>query len=118
MTESQIQRAIVQLCDLILEDGYRCIAVPNASIRTAGGKAGNYCPGLARGFPDLLVIGQGRVCAMEVKTDKGRLSDFQKDWASWFTNAGATPWAVVRSVDDVMTCLTVWNIPTRQHRIM
>lgn len=118
MTEAQLQRAIVDLCRIILPEGYRCVAVPNASIRTAGGKAGNAVAGLARGFPDLLVIGQGRVCAIEVKTDKGRLSEFQKDWESWFTNAGATPWAVVRSVDDVRTCLTFWNIPTRQHRIM
>jgi hypothetical protein len=88
VTEAQIQRAIVQLCDIILDDGWRCIAVPNASIRTAGGRAGNFCFGLARGFPDLLIVGQGRVCAMEVKTDKGRLSEFQKDWQCWFTNEG------------------------------
>lgn len=117
MTEDQIQRSIVAYCAAVLDDGWRCVAVPNAAIRTKGGKAGNFCPGLARGFPDLLLIGQGRVCAMEVKTSKGTLSDFQKQWATWFTNAGATPWALVRSVDDVRACLTVWNIPTRNHRI-
>lgn len=116
--ENAIQAAIVRYCDVVLDEGWRCIAVPNASIRTAGGRAGNFCPGLAKGFPDLLLLGpNGSYCAMEVKTAKGRLSEPQKEWAVWFTNV-KTRRAVVRSVDDVKTALTVWNIPTRQHRIM
>jgi hypothetical protein len=118
VTEAQLQRSIVDFLKVVLPPEYRAVAVPNASIRTAGGRAGNAVAGLSRGFADVIVVGQGRLYAMEIKTEKGRLSEFQKEWQFWATNTGATPWVVVRSVDDVRTCLTVWNIPTRNHRIM
>lgn len=118
MREDCIQRAIVGYLNAVLTDEHRVFAVPNAARRTVGGRAANAVSGLRSGVPDLIITGQGKAFFMEVKAEKGRLSDSQQEWAAWATNAGATPWALVRSVDDVKTCLTVWNIPTRQHRIM
>lgn len=118
MREDCIQRAIVGYLNTVLTDAHRIFAVPNAARRTVGGRAANAVAGLRSGVPDLILVGQGRCCFLEVKAAKGRLSESQNEWAMWCSNAGATPWALVRSVDDVRTCLTVWNIPTRQHRIM
>ena len=117
MTENQLQRQIVNYLESVLPKTHRAFAVPNASRRTAGGRASNAVPGLRPGVPDLMIVGQGRAFMMEVKAPKGKLSDAQNEWAMWATNAGMVPWALVRSVDDVRTCLTVWGIPTREHRI-
>lgn len=118
MREDCIQRAIVGYLNCVLPDGYRVAAIPNAARRTANGWASNGVPGLRKGVPDLFVVGQGQIYFIEVKAPKGRLSPEQDEWRMWCSNTGATPWALVRSVDDVRTALTVWNIPTRKHRIM
>jgi hypothetical protein len=116
--EDCIQRAIVGLLNIVLLDEFRVFACPNAARRTVGGRAANAVAGLRAGVPDLILVGQGRCYFIEVKAEKGRLSPAQDEWRMWCSSAGAMPWALVRSVDDVKTALTVWNIPTRQHRIM
>jgi len=42
----------------------------------------------SKGFPDLLVIYQRAIYLLEVKTDKGRLTDAQIDWHAVALNHG------------------------------
>jgi hypothetical protein len=45
--------------------------------------------GSRAGFPDLVLLGVGRVVAAELKTNAGKLSAEQADWLDWFSAAGA-----------------------------
>lgn len=118
MTENQIQGQIIAYLKAVLTDQHDVTAIPNGCIRTEGGRAGNAVPGLLKGVPDLLIFGQGCGYFMEVKSATGKLSPHQREFSMWCSAGGNMPWALVRSVEDVRTCLSVWGIPTRQHRII
>lgn len=41
------------------------------------------------GFPDLVIAGHGRVLYAELKTQRGRLTDAQRQWISQLQDAGS-----------------------------
>jgi hypothetical protein len=66
------------------------------------------------GWPDLTIVDRGRVIFAELKSDRGRASDKQRDWLASLSDAGAevhvwcpTEWldgtieAVLRHRDEV-----------------
>jgi hypothetical protein len=54
-----------------------------------------------KGFPDLAgVLPSGRFFAIEIKTDKGRLSPEQVDWITKLNHSGAIA-VVLRSKDEI-----------------
>ena len=60
--------------------------------------------GTRAGFPDLILLYPNKFypfLGIELKTDKGRQSDKQKDYQSLFEQVGAK-YIVVRSLDDFM----------------
>jgi len=64
--------------------------------------------GAKKGFPDILIIHRGRPIFIELKTQKGRVSDAQKECHKQLMLAGAVV-KVIRNLDDViefvgMTC--------------
>lgn len=65
--------------------------------------------GMAVGFPDLLMIHQGRTIAFEVKAEKGKATDAQSNIGEMMIANGAM-WAVVRSVDEVKERLKAWEV--------
>lgn len=66
--------------------------------------------GLKPGWPDFLfVLPGGRLGAIEVKTEAGRLSDTQKRWATDARGAGAA-WAECRTVGGVREALRGWGV--------
>lgn len=112
--EEAIQRSIVSYLRAVLRKDHRVIAVPNAARRRAGGRAGNGVPGLAKGFPDLLIVGPlGRSYMIECKAEKGRMSVEQNEWKAWFASGGV-PYVVARSTDDVKLALAQWRVETRE----
>jgi hypothetical protein len=68
--------------------------------------------GLRAGVPDLLVLHEGRLFGIELKSAKGDVSAEQIDCHRDMVLAGARV-AVCRSVDDVGFWLEKWGIPTR-----
>jgi hypothetical protein len=109
--EAAIQRAIVSYMAAVAPHVV-CYAVPNASRRTKGGRAGNAVPGLTKGVPDLALVVSGRALFLEVKAPKGRTSTEQDATIARLKRAGASV-EVVRSIDDVERALTAWGISTR-----
>ena len=117
MKEAQIQKAIVDYLKLVLPSTYRCFAIPNASQRTATGRPANAVAGLTRGVPDLAIVGgAGRIWFLEVKSRKGRLSEFQSEFAQWCLTKGIVPWACVHSVEETRIALEAWKIETRENK--
>lgn len=101
--ESDIQKEIVKA---LKARGIFFLSIPNErkDMTTLNKmKSLGYTPGAA----DLLIVRDGRVYFLEVKAPTGRLSDNQKDFRQRALNAGSD-YAVVRSVDQAMDCLTVW----------
>jgi hypothetical protein len=83
--------------------------------------------GLKRGWPDLIIIFDGRIFGLELKRKGGRLSktrvsrtrrgsprilDGQKDVFKRLAAAGMTI-AVAHSVDEMLAQLARWDIPLR-----
>jgi hypothetical protein len=64
--------------------------------------------GMLVGFPDLLMLHEGRFYGFEVKAEGGRASDAQKAVGEAIIASGGF-WAVVRSIDDVREKMEEWN---------
>lgn len=65
--------------------------------------------GLLPGAADLEIIHKGRAYFLEVKKPGGQLSDAQKLFRQRALDCGAE-YVVVKSVDDVINALEVWEI--------
>lgn len=68
--------------------------------------------GAKPGVPDLVIIWDGRCFFIELKAEKGKVSQVQRECHQLLSDAGCEI-AVARSIEDVMECLEVWQIPTR-----
>lgn len=68
--------------------------------------------GLKAGVPDILVIHQGIARWVELKTEKGRLSDAQYRTMADLGAAGCIT-AVVRSLDEMIMLAGLWGLPIR-----
>lgn len=53
------------------------------------------------GSPDIFAIQDGHTYGLEVKNEKGKLSDLQEAWKQGFEKAGCT-YHIVRSLDDIV----------------
>jgi hypothetical protein len=97
--ECDVQRAIVEYLRLM---GFVVFSVPN---ELAGANAQirmrrYVATGLLSGVSDLIAWVGDRTLYLEVKTQKGRLNDNQK-WFASMCNKYGREYHVVRSVDDV-----------------
>jgi len=91
--ESDVQRGIVQVLSYA---GWLVMHIPNQSTRGRQRWAG-----LMPGAPDLVAIKRGRVVFLEVKTEKGKVSEKQAEVHGLLHLHGMEV-RVVRSVDDIM----------------
>jgi hypothetical protein len=69
--------------------------------------------GARSGVPDLLIICAGKALLIEIKTEKGRLSEAQMACHAEIMAAGGRV-AVIRSLDDLREVLAFWEIPVRE----
>jgi Holliday junction resolvase len=90
--ESDLQRAIVQVLSYA---GWLVMHIPNQSTRGRQRWAG-----LLPGAPDLVAVKRGRVVFLEVKTEKGKVSEKQSEVYDLLRLHGMEV-RVVRRVDDI-----------------
>lgn len=106
--EADLQRSVVRLLRLALPGGAIVHHSPNEQRR--GGDAGRRAQGIATGmgvhpgFADLIVLSEGRVLFLELKSPRGRVSDAQAAFAA-AVRAQGHAWEVVRSLDDALAAL-------------
>lgn len=98
MTETQIQRAICELLQYLENQGkLYFFRSGSGAIKT---ESGNYFKTGKVGCPDITLCMAGRFIGLEVKTEKGRQTDSQKDAQKRIEKAGGI-YYIVRSVRDV-----------------
>jgi hypothetical protein len=68
--------------------------------------------GVHPGFADLIVVCEGRVLFLELKSLKGRLSEAQEAFRA-AVQAQGFGWALVRSLDDALGALADHGLATR-----
>lgn len=115
---------MVQTLRALLSSGWLVAHVPNGGKRTKAEAARFKAVGVVAGFPDLMVIGPGKVLFMELKAPRKRLksgaesqakaetSDAQDAVLSLLSGAG-WPVAVVRSIDEAQAFLRAHGVPMR-----
>jgi len=116
MRESVIQEVIVNFLSMICRQyGFLFFSVPNEA--TVKGKTGADFGrainlkkmGVLPGVSDLVIGHRGKMYCLEVKNEKGRQSDNQKNFEAWCADCGI-PYVLVRSIDDVQKTLKDWGI--------
>jgi len=101
LTEADFQKQVIDLAHLLQ---YRV-----AHFRPAKTDRGWRTPVSAdgAGFPDLVLVGRGRVIFAELKSDKGKLSEDQKAWVNALRSNGAQAYVWRPSdMDEVVATLT------------
>ena len=114
--EADAQRAIVQVLRFVLPRD----AIVHHSVNevTAGDRRGRTRQailvgmGVYPGFADLVVLSEGRVLFLEVKSKTGRLRLAQEAFRD-AVKAQGFAWALVRSVDDALAALADHGFTTR-----
>lgn len=109
--EDELQRRQVQYLRVLESQGrLRFAAVPNGGYRRKVEAAIMKGLGTSAGFPDMVVLwGDGKTGFIENKSDKGVLSDNQRDWSSWLLDNGHR-YALVRSFEQFLHTLYTWGL--------
>lgn len=84
MSERQFQQQVIELARLL---GYRV-----AHFRPALRQSGRWATPVAAdgaGFPDLVLVGRGRILFIELKSQRGQLTPAQKLWRDALLSANA-----------------------------
>lgn len=111
--EDAIQKAIVNWLRHVLP-GHAMVLHIHNNPRSAIDGARLKQMGLVAGAPDLLIVlphGQG--VFIEIKTEKGRVSEAQHSF-SFTCQALGWPWFVARSIDDVRLGFKALGIQTKE----
>lgn len=114
--EADIQRAIVNTLRFVLPSG--SIVHHSANEVTQAGQAGAKRQailvgmGVTPGFADLIVLSQGKVLFLEVKSTTGSLRPAQERFRD-AVRAQGFAWAIVRSVEDALGALSEAGMVTR-----
>jgi len=114
--EADLQRAVVSALRFALPKGaviHHCAnEVAQAGPRGAKRQAILQGMGVHAGFADLIVLSEGRVLFLELKSPKGRLSPAQQAFRD-AVEAQGFAWALVRSLDDALGALADHGFTTR-----
>ncbi|AGI73776.1 hypothetical protein OA238_c38300 [Octadecabacter arcticus 238] len=114
--EADLQRAVVVALRFALPKGaivHHCVnEVTEAGPRGARRQAILVGMGVHPGFADLIVLCDGRVLFLELKSLKGRLSPAQEGFRDAVLALGFG-WALVRTMDDALGALADHGLTTR-----
>ncbi len=116
--EDALQQQVCSYLEHALPRASYWCAIPNGAV-LAGDKASRgrqmnrlKRTGLKPGAPDLIIIHDGRLLAIELKAGTGKLSEAQATTSDAIVASGGA-YTVARSVDEVEAFLTSLDVPLR-----
>jgi hypothetical protein len=107
--EDQIQRAIVAHYRARATPGTFMFAVPNGGLRSKIEASIMKSTGTVAGVPDTIWIRDGKVYALEIKTEDGRPTKAQLDTIAALEKAGAFC-CIAYGVDRALAVLEGWGL--------
>jgi hypothetical protein len=107
--EQQIQRAVIDHLRWRGMPGVFAFHPANGGWRSAVEAAIFKSLGVVAGVPDIIIIHSGQCFGLELKADRGRLTDVQRDAHGRMRAAGACV-AVAYGVDEAIGQLTEWQL--------
>jgi hypothetical protein len=111
-TEVQVQRAVIKLLAWCARPGVFAFHVPLGGYRTPTEAAIFKGIGTVAGIPDVVCIFEGRVFALELKTERGRITEVQQVTHDRMRAAGAIV-AAAHGVDEAIAQLSAWGLLRR-----
>lgn len=115
--EDQLHQAVADLLDTILLPPAFWVTFPAGVGKLGRATAGRLrAKGLKAGFPDLILIFNGRITGIELKTEDGRISKAQHLMFLRLHEAGM-PVFICKSTDDVIGVLELQSLPHRKAKI-
>jgi hypothetical protein len=114
--EADLQRAVVSALRVVLPKGaivhHSANEIAQAGPRGAKRQAILTGMGVHPGFADLVVLCEGRLLFLELKSHKGQLTPAQRAFRD-AVQAQGFGWALVRSLDDALGALADYGFTTR-----
>jgi hypothetical protein len=107
-SEFELQCAIVDTFRVSKSKGWRLVHIPNGGLRDKVTAAKLTRAGVHAGVPDLLLIGPGKYCWLELKTKYGRLTDAEDEFLNYLASVGADH-AVAWGYDEAIAALKRWG---------
>jgi hypothetical protein len=110
LTENQIQRAVFDHIRQRGAPGVFAFHPKNGGVHQKGRRRGiNAGLGVVSGVPDVIAIREGKVYAIELKTEKGKVSEAQFKAVENIRNAGGFA-CICHGLDRALACLETWGI--------
>lgn len=109
--EDAIQRAVFQHLRVRGAHGHIAFAVPNGGARSKPEAAVMVGLGVLAGIPDVLILHDGKVYALELKSENGSLTPAQKAVQVRLRRAGISV-ATAYGLDQAITILEAWGLLT------
>lgn len=108
-TEAEIQRAVIQHLSWRGAHNLWFAHYPSGGLRNRIVAAQLKGAGTKPGVPDLLIVAHGRLYGLELKADRGRLSQSQIATHAEMRAAGATI-GVATGIDEALELLGTWGL--------
>jgi hypothetical protein len=110
LSEQDIARAIIEHLAWRGHPNAFLFHVPNGGYRRPTEAAILKAIGTVAGVPDLIALHRGKFYALELKTERGRLTDVQRVAHERLKRAGAKEVAVAFGLDEALAKLEEWKI--------
>jgi VRR-NUC domain len=107
-SEFEVHCAVADTFRASRNKGWRLVHVPNGEYRTEATGRKLQRMGVSPGVPDLIVIGPGKICWLELKTKYGRLTEAQEEFLNYLSSVGADV-AVAWGYDEAIAVLKRWG---------
>lgn len=108
-TESVIQRAVVRHLELCARPGVVFFHPANGGARSKVEAARFRAEGVVAGVPDLAIVAGGRPFFLELKAERGRISESQLIMQERLAAAGAQV-ATAYGIDQAIAQLRTWGL--------
>lgn len=105
MTEKQIQAAVIA--------HWKALGQPNTLVAAIANAGAMGQPGLTKGLADLVIIGPFGTAFIELKTEKGKLSEHQEAFRDLCKSVGVQ-WFLARGRDEPIWILETLGVVKKQ----